>query len=133
MYNGEIISYSISKRQTIKAILTLLEEAIKLTSDCKERIFHSDQGWGYQIKQYTKIIKEYGITQSMSKKGNCLDNARRENFFGILKKEIYYGAEFKNYEQLVLEIDQYIKWYNEYRIKTKLNGMSPVDFRLHSA
>ena len=56
-----------------------------------------------------------------------------ENFFGILKQEMYYGVEFKDYEELIREIDKYIEWYNNDRIKTKLNGVSPVLFRLHSA
>ena len=73
------------------------------------------------------------IRQSMSRKGNCLDNSPMENFFGILKQEMYYGVEFKNYDELVVEIEKYIRWYNEDRIKTKLNGMSPVMYRLHSA
>ena len=73
------------------------------------------------------------ITQSMSRKGNCLDNSPMENFFGILKQEMYYRMEFDNYNQLWSEIALYIKWYNEDRIKTKLNGTSPVEYRLHSA
>ena len=129
MYNSEIISYSISKRPTMQAILDPLKEAIKITSECKERIFHSDQGWGYQIKQYTKILKEYGISQSMSRKGNCLDNAPMENFFGILKQEMYYGQTYKSYEQLKQAIDTYIKYYNEERIKEKLGYLSPVEYR----
>ena len=69
----------------------------------------------------------------MSRKGNCLDNSPMENFFGILKQEMYYGVEFKSYDKLISEIKKYIKWYNEDRIKIKLNGMSPVMYRLHSA
>ena len=133
MYNSEIISYSISKRPTMQAILDPLKEAIKITSECKERIFHSDQGWGYQIKQYTKILKEYGISQSMSRKGNCLDNAPMENFFGILKQEMYYGQTYKSYEQLKQAIDTYIKYYNEERIKEKLGYLSPVEYRRKNA
>ena len=134
MYNSEIISYSISKRPTIKAILTPLEEAINITSDCKERrIIHSDQGWGYQINQYTKRLKEYGITQSMSRKGNCLDNAPMENFFGILKQEMYYGQTYKSYEQLKQSIEMYIEYYNEERIKEKLGYLSPVEYRRRNA
>ena len=133
MYNSEIISYCISKRPIIKAIITPLKEAIKITSDCKERIFHSDQGCGDQIKQYTKILKEYGITQSMSRKGNCLDNSPMENFFGILKQEMYHGKTYKSYEQLKQAIDVYIKYYNEERIKEKLGYLSPVEYRIKNA
>ena len=134
MYNSEIISYSISKRPTMQAILTPLEEAINITNDCKERrVFHSDQGWGYQLNQYTKRLKEYGITQSMSRKGNCLDNAPMENFFGILKQEMYYGQTYKSYEQLKQSIEMYIKYYNEERIKEKLGYLSPVEYRRRNA
>jgi len=134
MYNSEIISYSISKRPTMQAILTPLEEAINITSDCKERrIFHSDQGWGYQINQYTQRLKQYGISQSMSRKGNCLDNAPMENFFGILKQEMYYGQTYKSYEQLKQSIEIYIEYYNEKRIKEKLGYLSPVEYRRRNA
>lgn len=101
MYNGEIISYEISKQPTLEPILKALEKAIKITGINKEeRIFHSDQGWAYQIKQYTSKLEAEGITQSMSRKGNCLDNSPMENFFGILKQEIYYDKKFYSYEEL---------------------------------
>ncbi|MEQ2401893.1 IS3 family transposase, partial [Peptoniphilus hominis (ex Hitch et al. 2025)] len=101
MYNGEIISYEISKQPTLKPILKALDKAIEITSINKEeRVFHSDQGWAYQVKQYTSILETHGITQSMSRKGNCLDNSPMENFFGILKQEIYYGKKFYSYEEL---------------------------------
>ena len=134
MYNGEIISYELSKQPTLAPILKALDKAIEITSTNNDkRIFHSDQGWAYQLKQYTSKLEKEGITQSMSRKGNCLDNSPMENFFGILKQEMYYGEEFKNYDELKSKIEKYIKWYNEDRIKTKLNGMSPVMYRLHSA
>ena len=69
----------------------------------------------------------------MSRKGNCLDNSPMENFFGILKQEMFYGSEFKDYKELIKEIEKYIEWYNKDRIKTKLKGMSPINYRLHSA
>ncbi len=69
----------------------------------------------------------------MSRKGNCLDNSPVENFFGILKQEMFYGTEFKNYEELIKYIERYIEWYNKDRIKTKLKGMSPIRYKLHSA
>ena len=129
MYNSEILSYEISKHSTIEPIL----KAIEITNKAKEkRIFHSDQGWAYQVKQYTLKLESNGIGQSMSRKGNCLDNSPMENFFGILKQEMFYGEEFENYDDLKNRIEEYIKWYNEDRIKTKLNGMSPVMYRLHS-
>ena len=134
MYNSEILSYEISKQPTKEPILKALEKAIEITNKAKEeRIFHSDQGWAYQVKQYTSKLEENGITQSMSRKGNCLDNSPMENFFGILKQEIYYGHKFYSYEHLKQTIEDYIKYYNEERIKEKLGYLSPVEYRKKNA
>ena len=134
MYNSEILSYEISKHPTIEPILKALDKAIKVTNKSKEkRIFHSDQGWAYQVKQYTSKLEANGITQSMSRKGNCLDNSPMENFFGILKQEIYYGHKFYSYEHLKQTIEDFIKYYNEERIKEKLGYLSPVEYRKKNA
>lgn len=134
MYNSEILSYEISKHPTIEPILKALDKAIKITNKSKEeRIFHSDQGWAYQTKQYTSRLETKGITQSMSRKGNCLDNSPMENFFGILKQEIYYGRKFYSYEHLKQTIEEFIKYYNEERIKEKLGYLSPIEYRKKNA
>lgn len=134
MYNSEIISYEISKKPTLEPILKALDEAIEITSVNKSnRIFHSDQGWAYQVKQYTSRLDDEGITQSMSRKGNCLDNSPMENFFGILKQEIYYGNKFYSYEELKETLEEYIEYYNKYRIKEKLGYLSPVEYREKNA
>ena len=134
MYNGEIISYEISKQPTLKPILKALDKAIEITSINKEeRVFHSDQGWAYQVKQYTSILETHGITQSMSRKGNCLDNSPMENFFGILKQEIYYGKKFYSYEELKETIEEYMEYYNKERIKEKLGYLSPIEYREKNA
>ena len=134
MYNSEILSYEISKQPTIEPILKALDKAIKVTNKSKEkRIFHSDQGWAYQVKQYTSKLEANGITQSMSRKGNCLDNSPMENFFGILKQEVYYGRKFYSYEHLKQTIEDFIKYYNEERIKEKLGYLSPVEYRKKNA
>ena len=134
MYNGEIISYEISKQPTLKPILKALDKAIEITSINKEeRVFHSDQGWASQVKQYTSILETHGITQSMSRKGNCLDNSPMENFFGILKQEIYYGNKFYSYEELKETLEEYIEYYNKDRIKEKLGYLSPVEYREKNA
>ena len=134
MYNSEIISYEISKHPTLEPILKALDKAIEMTSINKEeRIFHSDQGWAYQIKQYTSKLEAEGITQSMSRKGNCLDNSPMENFFGILKQEIYYGKKFYSYKELKETIEEYIEYYNKDRIKEKLGYLSPVEYREKNA
>ena len=131
MCNGEIISYGIDKKPTAKNVMDALNTAIDVTSDCPyRRTFHSDQGWAYQMKAYSHRLKEEQIFQSMSRKGNCHDNAVMENFFGLLKQEIYYGVIYYSYEELRSEIERYIKYYNEQRIKEKLACMSPVQYRL---
>ena len=134
MYNSEIISYEISKQPTLKPILKALDKAIEVTNINKEeRVFHSDQGWAYQVKQYTSKLEAKGITQSMSRKGNCLDNSPMENFFGILKQEIYYGKKFYSYEELKETIEEYMEYYNKERIKEKLGYLSPIEYREKNA
>ncbi len=130
--NREIISYGISQRPSAQSIMKALNEAIEITSDCKyRRTFHSDQGWAYQMKAYVHTLKEKRIFQSMSRKGNCHDNSIMENFFGIMKQEMYYGVTYYSYEELEIAIEKYIKYYNEQRIKEKLGWMRPVEYRLN--
>ena len=132
MYNGEIISYGISKQPSAENIMKALNEAITITSDCKyRRTFHSDQGWAYQMNVYEHTLKINKIFQSMSRKGNCHDNSVMENFFGIMKQEMYYGKVYYSYIELKETIEKYIKYYNEQRIKSKLDYMSPVEYRLN--
>ncbi|WP_430608171.1 IS3 family transposase [Enterococcus sp. AZ170] len=131
MYNSEILSYRISEKPNALAIMEGLEEAIKLTNDCPyRRTFHSDQGWAYQMKAYSYKLKKQNIFQSMSRKGNCLDNSIMENFFSLLKQEIYHGKTYSSFEELKTAIDNYIYYYNNERMKKKLNWKSPVQFRI---
>ncbi|TWT01617.1 IS3 family transposase, partial [Planomicrobium sp. CPCC 101079] len=95
-------------------------------------ILHSDQGWHYQMAKYQKALADRNITQSMSRKGNCLDNAVIENFFGILKTELLYLQEFESVEHFLQELDTYMAYYNQKRMKSKLKNMSPVDYRTHA-
>ena len=130
LYNGEIISYRVSPRPTAANIMDALTEALEKTTDCPyRRTFHSDQGWAYQMKSYSFALKTNRVFQSMSRKGNCHDNAVMENFFGIMKQEMYYGAIYRNFDELKSAIDQYIKYYNELRIKAGLGYLSPVEDR----
>ena len=132
MSNSEIISYSISKQPSAVGIMTALKKAIEITSDCSyRRTFHSDRGWAYQMNSYSYALKENRIFQSMSRKGNCHDNSVMENFFGIMKQEMYYGVVYYSYEELKAAIEKYITYYNEHRIKQKLGWMSPVEYRLN--
>ena len=112
----------------------MLEKAFKKIPDNTNLILHSDQGWQYQMKRYQYLLEKKGIKQSMSRKGNCLDNSLAENFFGILKSELYYikEKEYENIEELEKDIVEYIDYYNNRRIKSKLKGMSPVRYREHS-
>ena len=129
--NGEILSYSISPKPSAIGIMTALKAAINITSDCPyRRTFHSDRGWAYQMNAYIHELKQHRIFQSMSRKGNCYDNSVMENFFGILKQEIYYGEVYYSFEELKEVIEKYIIYYNEQRIKQKLGWMSPVEYRL---
>jgi putative transposase len=131
LYNQEIISYELSERPDFKSVTNMLEKALKKTGNRKSLIMHSDQGWQYQMKQYQTILKQNGIQQSMSRKGNCLDNAVMENFFGTLKSELFYLNKYESITHLKKDINKYIKYYNNDRIKLNLNGMSPVQYRAH--
>ena len=95
-------------------------------------ILHSDQGWQYQMKEFQRQLKEHNIIQSMSRKGNCLDNSVMENFFGRLKVEMYYGEKFQTVDEFVHCLKEYIHYWNNERISLTLNGMSPVQYRTHS-
>jgi putative transposase len=132
LYNGEIIAYNMEKRPVYQLVSKMMDRALVCLKDRDAPILHSDQGWHYQMKQYHHTLKEHGITQSMSRKGNCLDNAVMENFFGLLKSELLYLKEFESMEHFKVELEKYIYYYNHKRIKAKLKGMSPVQYRNHA-
>lgn len=131
LYNQEIISYELSETPNFKSVMTMLDKAFKKVSITQPLLLHSDQGWQYQMKQYQHLLQEKGIMQSMSRKGNCLDNAIIENFFGILKSELFYLKKYDSIFQLKKEINDYINYYNNDRIKLNLKGMSPIQYRAH--
>ena len=133
LFNGEIVSYNISLHPVFHQVMDMLDKAFEKIPNTNETILHSDQGWQYQMKRYQRILKEHGIIQSMSRKGNCLDNSVMENFFGLLKTEMFYKHEFKSTEHLISEIEAYIDYYNNRRIKCKLKGLSPVQYRSQSS
>ena len=134
MHNREIVSYNISKSPSYMQVADMLNKAFNKFDDLSNLIFHSDQGWQYQMYQYHKSLKERGITQSMSRKGNCLDNSPMENFFGKMKNEMFYGHEyeFKTLEQLQKAMEEYINYYNTERIQVKLKGLTPCQARNQS-
>ena len=131
LFNGEIISYDLSERPNFNQIVTMLNKAFKKIKKGTKLILHSDQGWQYQMKDYQNLLRKEGITQSMSRKGNCLDNAIIENFFGTLKSELFYLQKFTCIEHLKQEIKEYVDYYNNERIRLNLKGMSPIQYRAH--
>ncbi len=133
LYNGEIVSYNITYRPTLDLVIDMVDTAFDTIQDNTDLILHSDQGWHYQHPNYRKRLKKKGVQQSMSRKGNCLDNAVIENFFGLLKSELLYLQEFNSMEHFHQEMREYIDYYNNDRIKGNLKGMSPVKYRTHSS
>ena len=131
LFNQEIVSYELRERPVFNQVVIMLKKAFRKIPNNTNLMLHSDQGWQYQMKQYQCLLKRKGIIQSMSRKGNCLDNAIIENFFGTLKSELFYIKKFRTIEELKNEIQQYIKYYNNERIKSNLNKMSPIQYRAH--
>lgn len=132
LYNREIVSYSISLSPNLWQIREMLDKLFdKLPTDARP-ILHSDQGWQYQHSEYQRLLSEHNIIQSMSRKGNCMDNGAMENFFGRLKVEMFYGEKFESVNAFIDELKRYIDYYNNDRISIKLKGMSPVQYRTHS-
>lgn len=129
LWNKEIVSYTISRRPVLKQVIDMVEGAFRKLPKNTKLILHSDQGWQYQHRSYQMKLKEKGIIQSMSRKGNCLDNSVIENFFGILKSELFYLKKFNSIDHFKEELVEYIRFYNNERIKINLKGMSPVQYR----
>ncbi|WP_413627384.1 IS3 family transposase [Fructilactobacillus vespulae] len=128
LFSGEIISYSVSDHPDFDSVFSPIKEAVlKLPKTKFKRFFHSDQGVHYQNKRLNKFLRKNRITQSMSRKATCLDNAVIESFFHILKIEI--GNNFNTKEELINSVRNWIYYYNNYRIKTKLGGKSPIQYR----
>lgn len=135
LHNREIISYNISKSPNYEQVTDMLDKAFDKYEDLNGLKFHTDQGWQYQMCKFKEVLKDKGIIQSMSRKGNCLDNSPMENFFGKLKNEMFYGNEFKfkSLEQLKEAIDEYIHYFNNERITVKLKGLTPIQYRSQSS
>jgi len=132
LFNGEIISYSVSQAPEFHLVMQMLQQALQKVPGPHSLMIHSDQGWQYQMKAYQRLLEEKGILQSMSRKGNCYDNSVMENFFGVLKTEFFYNQSFASVEKFLEELDEYIEYYNNERIKVKLKGLSPIQFRTQS-
>ncbi len=129
LYNGEIVAYQIARRACFKLVSSMLKKAVMRLGSKDTPVLHSDQGWHYRMSAYRQTLALHGIRQSMSRKGNCLDNASMESFFGTLKSEFFRLNRFTSIEQLQAGLHRYIHYYNHERIKLKLKGLSPVQYR----
>lgn len=129
LHNGEIIAFETARRPMFKMVKDMLDKALARLDDEDRPILHSDQGWQYQMPAWSRMLDGKNIAQSMSRKGNCLDNAAMESFFATLKSEFFYLNRFDSIESLREGIEEYIRYYNNERIKLKLKGLSPVQYR----
>ena len=132
LYSSDLVSYTISDHPVLNMVTTMLDKAFEKITDGSNLILHSDQGWQYQHKQYQRMLRKKGIRQSMSRKGNCLDNAVMENFFGMLKSELLYLQEFQSMEHFKQKLVEYLDYYNNHRIKARLKGLPPAIHRLQA-
>jgi putative transposase len=129
LYNGEIVAFETARRPVFNLVSSMLQKALAKLKAKDKPMLHSDQGWQYRMPAYQKMLSDKGLEQSMSRKGNCLDNAAMESFFAVLKTEFFYLNKFTSVEELQRGIKKYIHYYNHDRIKLKLKGLSPVQYR----
>ncbi|ELV2209882.1 IS3 family transposase, partial [Escherichia coli] len=129
LFNGEIVAWETASRPTEELVKRMLNKGLESLAEGEKPLFHSDQGWHYRIKSYQSALADRGLVQSMSRKGNCLDNAVMENFFGHLKEEMYYRRDYRSVEELENAVSEYITYWNQKRIKLSLGGLSPVEYR----
>jgi len=132
LYDESIVSYDISSNPDFNQTKRMIDIAFNTYNNLEGLILHSDQGWQYQMKPYQQRLKDKGIKQSFSRKGNCMDNSLMENFFSIMKNEMYYGYTFKTKEELRKAIEEYIIYYNTERINIKRKGLTPIEYRHES-
>jgi putative transposase len=133
LYNGEIVAYQMERRPSFELVSSMLKKALARLGRKEHPLLHSDQGWQYRMPALRQQLKQRKLTQSMSRKGNCLDNAAMESFFGTLKSECYRPQRFSSVEQLSETLDRYIHYYNHERIRLKLKGLSPVQYRTQAS
>lgn len=134
MFDSSIVSYNISTSPNFNQVTDMLNMAFDKHKNLNGLILHSDQGWQYQMKYYQQQLIDKGIKQSFSRKGNCMDNSLMENFFGIMKNEMFYGQEhkYKTLKALKESMMEYIDYYNNKRINLKRKGLTPIEFRNQS-
>lgn len=129
LYNSEIVAFETAERPVFEMVGSMLRKALAKLKRHERPMLHSDQGWQYQMPAYRRMLEERKMVQSMSRKGNCHDNAAMESFFAVLKSEFFYLNKFESIAELKAGLAKYIHYYNHDRIKMKLGGKSPVHFR----
>lgn len=129
LYNGEIVAFEVSKRPIFDLVDSMLKKALAKLGSNDKPMLHSDQGWQYRMPAYQRQLRERQLVQSMSRRGNCLDNAAMESFFAVLKSEFFHLQKFRSVDELSNGLADYIHYYNHDRIKLKLKGLSPVQYR----
>lgn len=132
LFDNRIVAYKTGTEQTVNLVLDTIRKAMKNEAVTAELQLHSAQGFQYTSQGYFNLTKEYGITPSMSRRGNCLDNAPAENFFGILKSECINRVKISTIYEAKRLIDEYIRFYNYERIQLKTK-MTPFEKRCHLA
>lgn len=133
LFNGEIIAYEMSSRPTLDLVTSMLKKALPKIGSGQQPTLHSDQGWHYQMPIYRKMLSDRNVVQSMSRKGNCLDNASMESFFAVLKTECFHKQKFLDIAALKATIHEYVQYYNTMRISARLGGLTPVQYRVERA
>jgi transposase InsO family protein len=132
LYDNSIVAYKTGTEQTVNLVLNTVKAAIQNEAVAAELQLHSDQGFQYTSQAYFALTQEYGITPSMSRRGNCYDNAMAENFFSILKTECIYRHKLKTFDDARQLLDEYIDFYNNERIQTK-TSLTPLEKRHQAA
>jgi len=129
LYNGEIVAWQTARNPSFELVSGMLKKALARLRSSDAPLLHSDQGWQYQMSAWRHTLAMHRVRQSMSRRGNCLDNAAMESFFATLKSEFFRLNRFTSVEQLQAGLRRYIHYYNHERIKLKLKGLSPVQYR----
>ena len=132
LFDRQIISYAIGISPNLELTNSSLRRALATLEVGQRPLVHSDQGFQYQHPSWRALLRNAGAVQSMSRKANCYDNAVMENFFGHLKEELFHRVQFLNTDALASALNEYIHWYNTERISIKLNGLSPVEYRVQA-
>ncbi|MFF2244315.1 IS3 family transposase [Arthrobacter sp. NPDC058130] len=132
LFDRQIIAHTIGTSPNLELTNTSLREALTCLEPGQQPLVHSDQGFQYRHASWRTLLKDAGAVQSMSRKGNCYDNAVMENFFGHLKEEMFHNVRHISIDVLAAQLNDYIHWYNTKRISTKLEGQSPVQYRVQA-